>query len=334
MIVPCGASGQAPHYLIRVATDYNGNNIFIEYPTFHGGNDFIWHTSDDSIKMKLEYVEVASMVNGKWLENPEAGNKMLLMLERYHETGVAPSIEEIDALDVFETGISLRVLVPLIGIGYIEQMNKNHAYLGTLLMNSLMFPSRERVAKDIQMCRGRVGLRQMLYQDVTAHMSCRPFIKSLEKRLVYKNDKDAPDKVTCDFYNYKRKPTYFDYTLLFEWVLALGKNYSRIFLQHLIGDTTGLHLMAEDENHDADAVKYWFENDIALMADRVDGDCAYFKDGYVRILEEGRVDICLYQDWTKEELVKTFSQKKYVKHHTRVTKRTRKTQKQKVRKAA
>ena len=311
------------HYLILFDILSDGTGVWIEYPTRSGWSDFIWSLSsyitkvDGQSVLKVSYYDIAAIL---WMEkraNPTGFEHILRLLQQYSETAIKPDATALKAYKGV-TGNDMEHLFAAVGIGYIEQWNKNPVGLQMDMSYGLYPPTRERVAQSINMREGKLTLFWSLHQALTNDMKLSTVMSMIKDRWKYTpKDKSKGIKFykSDGYLSGVDGPAHIVYTRTKELVFALGKDNADIFLDNLDLAPGELRIHIHEECNEQDSLEFWFNNDIKPFANSFDGTCAYFDQGYVRLDGSGNATVCLYQDWTEDEIVKTINrQQKMTKH--------------------
>lgn len=313
---------KAPHYLILWQVYSNGDSIWLEFPTRKGWTDFIWKHSrpfvkvtDGQVTSRPSYQDLAADLWAKKHENPTMFVGVSRLLERFTRTGIMPSSDEFSQF-CFSVGNSLEHIFMCIGIGYVEQCNKNSSGLGIDMSYGLYPPSPERVRESIDMPNGKLTLRWSLHEELRYDMDLKQVIEMIETHWVENEDKKEKPLFTCDgFWPGVDGAAHLNYTRTKPFVFAFSTIYRDILLDTLQCAAGGLHLLLHEENHNQAALEYWFNHDIKPFANKLEGQCACFDHGYVMLTGNGTADVCLYQQWTEQNIVDAMKHKRKITKH-------------------
>ena len=309
------------HYLIRWAVMSDGESMWVIFPTRQGWSDFIWYDSKPFMVKgqevyQISYYDLAQIFHDENNANPMRFAPILLLLQQLKETGIMPDPATINAYSTI-TGNSLEHLFHAAAIGFVEQINKNQHGLGMEMSYSLYPITPQRAQEAIQMPKGKLTLYWTLHEAVTHHMELPKFMDMVETRWQRTSkDKKKERYYTIDgYWPDKNQPAYLDYTRTKEFVFALTPNYSKILLEIARCAQGGLHFLIREEFNNQSALEAWAQCNIIPDAINFDGECAWFDDGYVRFLGNGKAVVCLYQDWSEKMIVDAMKYKRNITKH-------------------
>lgn len=312
---------KARHYLIQWNRASDGTGMWIEFPTRNGWTDFIWHYGTPLIRVngtttrKPSLYDVQDITWDMKHENPVQYACIATMIKKLKENGMMPDAADL-AQYSFSNPNSLEALLHCIHIAFVEQLNKNSEGLGTDMLYSLLPPTPEDVSQSIDMMKGELTLRWSLHEALTHHMSLKQVVEMVEDRWKKTSkDKEKRRFFDADGYFPEAGRVSLEYTRTVPFVFALGKNYSDILLSKLRCESGGLYFELKEENGDSHSMAEWFNRDIRPFAMSFDGKRAQFKYGYVELYANGRAEICLYQDWTDDEIIKLMNRKRTINKH-------------------
>lgn len=311
-------------YLILYDVLSDGTGVFLEYPTRNGWNDFIWSQSKPFLltngleKTKISYYEVAEILWTEKNANPVGFEPILQQLYQYSITTEKPNPKVLNAYKTV-TDNDLEYLFAAVGVGYLEQCNKNSKYLHMRMSWGLYPPSREMVREQVDMCEGKLLMFYSLHGALEHHMPSKTVISAIRKHWKYSPKDKSHGTLFYEadgYFSGVNGPAHIVFTRTKkELIFALGFNNANIWTDSIELAPGELRVHIREERYNQASIEFWFQNDIKPFADSCSSTRANFEHGYVQLDGNGRATVCLYQDWTEDDIVKTIKrQQKIAKH--------------------